>query len=74
MAMTHSSIKALIVRGPSGAFYAIPIEDLKRYEHKLNNRKQKNLDSLVGQSKTNGRAVDAFYHDQVATADSEGIG
>lgn len=60
----------LIVRGPEGTFYAIPVEDLASYVHDLTAAKQTRLDSLIAQSRDNGRAVDAFYHDKIADAES----
>ena len=64
----------LIIRGPAGKFYAIPVEDLAEYIHDLTPEKQARLDSLVEQSLNNGRAVDAFYHDKpIADGESSAL-
>jgi hypothetical protein len=60
--MSDSSYVSLVVRGPADNFYLIPVEDLAKYSHDLTPEKAARLESLIEQSHTNGRAVDAFYH------------
>lgn len=63
----------LIVRGPPGTFYAIPVEDLANYQHDLTDVKEERLEVLIEESHTNGLAVDAFYHNKIADSESSAL-
>lgn len=68
------ALVTLIIAGPEGTFYAIPVEHLDAsYRYNFTDEKRARFDSLSSQSANNGRAVTAFYHDKVADGESSAL-
>lgn len=66
----ESGSKTLVLVGPEGKFYAIPVAELENFSHPLDGEKQKDFDRLLSESVRGGRVAHGFYFDRVVARDS----